>query len=299
MVMSTFDEIKDEVVLKLAGFGVRNQTFTHLTGAVASGSTQISVANAGGVSRGLVEIDDELIWVDSFDRTTNVLQVPPYGRGYYGTSAAAHTVNSKVTVNPVFPRTEVGKAVNTIIRAVGKKLFAVKTATFTYSPAVTNYALPADVDNILSISFQAIGPSKEWVPVRVYRLDKSANIAAMASTKTVNIKSYVDSGATVQVTYSAKPDVFEFGNDDFETVTGLSASIEDVIVTGACYHLLSFVEPGRFNFRAADSAASASGIEFGAGTNLAKYVYALFQQRLSEEQQKLLDDYPSRISYNY
>jgi hypothetical protein len=297
--MSTFEQLKDEVVLKLAGFGVRNQMLTHLTAPATATSDQLSVASAASVSRGLVEIDDELIWVDSFDRTSNVLSIPPYGRGYFGTSAASHATNTKVTINPMFPKAEVGKALNTIIRAVGNKLFAVKTATFTYSPAVTNYALPPDVDQVLAINYQSIGASKEWVPVRIYRIDKSANIAAMGSTKTVNVKSYVDAGATVQVTYSSKPEVLEDNSDDYDLVTGLPASTEDVIVTGACYHLLSFIEPGRMTFRSPDSAASASGQDFGSGTNLAKYIYALYQQRLAEEQEKLLNDYPARISYNY
>lgn len=296
--MSTFDEMKDDVVLKLAGFGVRNQQLTHLTSALSSTASTISVASAANVSRGLIEIDDELIWVDAFDRTSNTLTIPPYGRGYFGTTAAAHDANARVTVNPVFPRTEIGKAINTILRAVGNKLFAVKTATFDYSPAITTYALPADLDTVLSIDFESIGPSKEWVPVKAYRVNKSANIAAVGSNRSINIRSYVDAGATVQVTYTAKPEVFLSGADDFEFTTGLPASAEDVIVTGACYHLLSFVEPGRFTFRSPDSASSANGIDFGAGTNLAKYIYALYQQRLAEEQEKLLNDFPVRISYN-
>ena len=39
-----------------------------------------------------IEIDNELIWVDSSDSATNTLAVPPYGRGYRGTGAATHEI---------------------------------------------------------------------------------------------------------------------------------------------------------------------------------------------------------------
>jgi hypothetical protein len=50
------------------------------------------------LGKGTVEIDEELLWIDSFDRIANTATVSPYGRGYLGTTAATHTVDTKVTL---------------------------------------------------------------------------------------------------------------------------------------------------------------------------------------------------------
>jgi hypothetical protein len=75
-------------------------------------------------------------------------------------------------------------------------------------------------------------------------------------------------------------------------------SAKDVAVLGASYHLLSFVEPGRLNFVSPEASVQSDKIQFGSGTNVAKYVYALYQQRLQAEADKLNLDYPIRIRYS-
>jgi hypothetical protein len=38
-------------------------------------------------------------------------------------------------------------------------------------------------------------------------------------------------------------------------------------------------------------------IQMGSGTNVAKYIYALYSQRMTEEAGKLLRKYPVRVHY--
>jgi len=295
--MSTFNEMVDEVSLHLSGYGMRNEALTHITGAITSTTKQLSVGSAESVGKGLIEIDDELMWVDSFDRTANTVTVAPYGRGYNGTTAVAHTTETKVVINPVFTRKAIKTAINDTILSVGSQLFGVTSTSFTSSVAVSTYALPTNLDNIISVSFEAIGPTKEWVPVRGYRLDKAANVSEFGSSNTITINSFVDPSSTIQVTYSFDPDILEIDSDDFESVTGLPASCKDVIILGAAYRLLSFVDPGRLNYMSAEANSQGQTIPYGSGTNTAKYVYALFQQRLKEESDKLLSKFPVRVHY--
>lgn len=295
--MATLNDLVNETLQHLAGYSMRQDALTHITSSVTSTATSITVANAESVGKGPIEIDDELIWVDNFNRTTGTLTIPPYGRGYLNTNASAHDANTMVTINPTFPRHMIRKAINDTILAVGSSLFGTNTYTFTYSPAVTTYSLPDETDGILSVSFQAIGPTKEWVPVRGWRLDKMANPSALNSTKSITLLSLVDPGVTVQVVYTFDPEPLESGSDDFGSVTGLPDSCKDVIVLGAVYRLLSFVDPGRLTYVTPEADVQGGRVQFGSGTNVARYVFALFQQRLQEETARLHGKYPVRVHY--
>ena len=49
----------------------------------------------------------------------------------------------------------------------------------------------------------------------------------------------------------AKPQTMTSGTDEFANVTGLPETCRDVIIYGAAYRLLSFVDPGRINLTSA------------------------------------------------
>lgn len=295
--MATFEQMVDEVLQHLAGYGMRNDSVTYLQSAITGTALSATLGSAESLGRGLIEIDDELLYVDSFDRTTGVVSFLPFGRGFRGTTATSHAANSMVTLNPVFPRSAVARALNDTILGIGDKLFAVGSSTFTYSPAQQTYALPNAAKRILGISYQSIGPSQEWRPVRRWRLDKMANVGAFNSYKSVTLISAVEPGRTVQVFYATDPSVLELPSDDFADVTGLPESAKDVVIYGALYRLLSMVDAGLLNVRTAEVRESSQSLPYGSGSNTAKYVFALYSQRLEEEVLRLLDEYPIRPHY--
>lgn len=295
--MATLNDMVDEVTLHLSSYGMRNDAVTHITANLTSSATTATLYSTDSVGRGLIEIDDELIWIDAVDRATGTITIPPYGRGYKGSTAASHTSGTMVTLNPTYSRKAIKTAINDTIRAVFPQLYGVSKYTFTYSPAVTTYSLPSSVESIIAISFEAIGPSKEWVPVRGWRQDATSNVSAFNSTNSVTITSFVDPGATVQVAYTMEPEPLESNSDEFADTTGLPESAKDVIVLGAAYRLLSTVDPNRLSFSNAEAESQSSQIQFGSGTNTAKYIYALYQQRLSEEASKLVGKFPVRVHY--
>lgn len=298
--MATFSQMTDEVSRKLAGFTLRQDRQTHLTVAVNSSASSVTVDSANNVSTGVIQIDDELIYVDSYDRTTGVLTIPPYGRGYNGTTAAAHTVGARVIISPTFPSLDIKDAINETIQAVFPDLYATNVHTFSYSTAKSTYALPAEVETVLGVSFQTTGPSKEWLPVRGWRVDPMANTAAFGgSSNSISLYSGVEPGRTVQIFYTVAPTVLSNNSDVFETVSGLPASCKDVIVLGAAARLSAFVDPGRLTFGSAESdqQSQIAGRSYGAGTNASKYLLALYDKRLSEESRKLTDRNPTRIHF--
>lgn len=297
--MATFGSMADEVVRKLAGFTLRQDRQTHLTAAVNATATSITVASAQNISNGIIQIDDELIYVDSYDRNSGVLSIPPYGRGYNGTYAATHQNGARVIISPTFPSVDVKDAINETLLATFPDLYTTGVHTFLFSPSKSTYALPNEVETVLGVSYETTGPSKEWLPIRGYRVDPMANVDAFNSSNSITLLSGVESGRTVQVFYTAAPTVMDADDDDFEIVTGLPASCKDVIVLGATARLASFIDPGRLTFGSAESdqQSQIAGRAYGAGTNASKYLLALYDKRLAEEARKLNDRNPIRIHF--
>lgn len=297
--MATFGQMADEVARKLAGFTLRQDRQTHLTEPLSTSGTTIHLGSANNISTGIIQIDDELIYVESYDRNANTASVPPYGRGYNGTVVSTHQVGSKVTISPTFPNVDIKAAINDSITATSDKLYATGTTSFAYSPAVSTYALPNSVEKVLSVSYQTTGPTKEWLPVRGWRHDAMANVQTWGSRNTISLYSGIEPGRTVQVWYKSEPGTMEVPTDDFAIVTGLPESCKDVMVLGASYRLASFVDPGRLTYSSAeaDQQSQVAGRAYGAGTNAAKYLLALYDKRLNEEIEKLNDRNPIRIHF--
>ena len=297
--MATFGSMTDEVVRKLAGFTLRQDRQTHLTSAANATATTISVASAQNISTGIIQIDDELIYVDSYDRSSGTLNIPPYGRGYNGTSAATHQNGARVIISPTFPSVDVKDAINETLLATFPDLYTTGVHTFTFSPARSTYPLPNEVESVLGVSYETTGPSKEWLPIRGWRVDPMANVDTFNSRNSISLYSGVEPGRTVQVFYSSAPTVMDTDEDEFETVTGLPVSCKDVIVLGATARLASYIDPGRLTFGSAESdqQSQIAGRAYGAGTNASKYLLALYDKRLAEEARKMNDRNPIRIHF--
>jgi hypothetical protein len=296
--MPTFDQLVDEVKSNLQGYTLRQDRITYVTnaGGLTTTSSAITVGSQSNLAKGIIEIDDELIWIDSFDKANNTLNVAPgFGRGYLGTTASPHSQYAQVSLSPTFPRTTIKKAINDTIRSLYPKLFAVASTTFTFNASQVTYALPDDAREVLYMSWQTTGSSLEWLPVRKWRFDPLANVPTFNTQKTINIYENIQPGRTVKVWYTMVPDTMDANTDDFVDVTGLPDSCQDVIVYGACYRLLSFLDAGRINLSSAEADLNDTKIPASAGSSVSKYVFALFQQRLQEEALKLSDQFPIRI----
>ena len=302
----TFAQMIDEVKINLSGYTFQQDRSTFLTTAVttltspSSSPTVLSLGSTTDFGKGVVEIGDELLWIDSVDRVANTATVAPYGRGYLGTTAATAAVDTQVTVSPIFPRASIKKAINDTIAAVGASIYATKQTTFTYNAAITTYDFDSlDIENILSVSWQDIGPTKEWIRVKRWDFDPFADVTTWgASAQTITIGDVIIAGRTVKVMYATHPSVFTATNQDFSTQTGLSESVKDVVTLGAAYRLLQYLDPAR----AAQYSPQADEIDakrpFGASNNAVRQLFALYTQRLNEERLKQQTQYPPRVHYS-
>jgi hypothetical protein len=297
--MATFDDMVQEVRSSLAGYTLRQDRITYLNSAITTTDTAIQVGSADNLAKGIIEIDDELIWVDNFVKASNTLNAAPgFGRGYQKTAPAPHAQYSQVVLTPTFPRTMIKQAINDTINSVYPKLWAIYSYTFTFNASQTTYALPDDAENVLFMSWQTTGSSREWLPINRWRQDLMANVATFNTQKTVNIYSNIQPGRTVQVWYSATPNTLDSNTDDFSDVTGLPETCRDVITLGAAYRLLSYIDPGRINLTSAEADLADSKVPGAAGANSSRYIFALYQQRLQDESLKLSDKFPIRLHYS-
>jgi hypothetical protein len=295
--MTTLSDIIDEVKVNLQGYTLRQDRITYVAdvAGLSTSVTSVTIGSSNNLAKGIIEIDDELILVDSYNKTSNVLTIMPgFGRGYQHSTAATHTQYAPVILSPAFPRVSIKQAINDTINAVYPKLWTPATTTLTYNPAVTTYALPAEIQDVTALSWQSVGPSKEWIPINTWRHDKMANTTVFPTGQTVSIHDRITPGRTIQVAYKKAPTILTNTTDEFTTVTGLPASCRDVIVLGAAYKMLSYVDAGRVNLTSAEADAADTKIPSTAGTNVSKYIFALYQQRLNEESMKLMNQYPSR-----
>lgn len=299
--MATLKDMVDEVRSNLAGYTMRQDRITYLANAngITTTSASVQVGSSSNIAKGIIEIDDELIWVDSFDKTNSTMNViPGFGRGYSNTSPAPHAQYSQVTLSPTFPRVNIKQAINDVINSVFPKLWSISSTTFTYNAAVLAYSLPDDAQDIIAISWESLGPSKEWIPVKRWRIDPMANATSFNSNNSISIYDAIIPGRTVQVWYTTSPNTLDANTDEFAEVTGLPDTARDVITLGAAARLLSFVDAGRLNLTSAESDNADTKTPSNASVSASKYIYALYQQRLNEEASRLQGQYPVKIHYS-
>jgi len=303
---TTLTDLINEVQINLAGYTYQQDRATHLTSPVttltspSTSPTILSLGSTENLGKGVIEINEELMWIDSFDRVANTATVSPYGRGYLGTTASTAAADTKVTISPTFPRYVVKRAINDTINAAGSTIYAVKVTTFTFNAAQTTYDFDGlNIQNILTIMWQSVGPSLEWIPVRRWSWDSKADATAFGATsQTVTIGDYITPGRTVKVVYSTDPTPFTTNSQDFSTQTGLPESCKDVIVLGASYRLLTYLDPARAGQVSPQADETDSKRPYGASQTATKQLYALYTQRLNEETQRQQTLYPIRVHYS-
>ena len=303
--MATLENMIDEVLINLAGYTLQQDRSTHLLQTVSTTTSTIASPTvlqlaSTELGKGTVEVGEELMWVDSFDRIANTATISPYGRGYLGTTASTAAAGTRVVISPTFPRYVIKRAINDTIRAIGSSIFSVKQTTFTYNAAITTYELEnLNIKNILTMHWESIGPSKEWIRVKRYDLDALPEINTWGATsQTVTIGDIITPGRTVKVVYATDPTALSTNADIFTTVTGLPESVRDVVILGAAYRLLTYLDPARAAMVSPQADETDSKRPFGSSGNATRQLFALYTQRLAEETKAQQQQYPARVHYS-
>lgn len=278
--MTTLSDVVYETLDYLHAFSAAQEDLVSLAQSISPTDTTVVVTSPTRVTRGIVQIDSELLFVESEDN--GALSVPGFGRGFRGTVAASHQAGAMVTIAPMFPIKNVRNAILQTQQEVYPEVYAVKTATLTFSPAVSTYTLPADCTQIISVTADQPGPTKEWVRLGRWRLVSDPSTGG----KAITLSDGGYPGRQVLVTY--KGPFSDLGADGATLAScGHQESHKDLLIFGAGYRLLQFTEPARLQLTSAEAQSRGALVQPGSATNVARQVYAIFQQRLAGERAAL------------
>jgi hypothetical protein len=188
----------------------------------------------------------------------------------------------------------VKQAINDAITAVYPELFAVGETTFNYQPAVSTYSLPTGALDVLQVSWQTTGPSKEWLPVRRMRVDKHAATGSFSTGVSVSIYDSIVPGKQVKIVYTKEPTALVNDSDSFSTVTGLPSSAEDLIRFGAAYRLTPYFDSAHLSGQSAEADYSGQPRNQNNAASLSRFLLQMYQVRLAEETRGLQNLFPVR-----
>jgi hypothetical protein len=292
----SFGELKDAVVSELHGQTTDVPIAGSLLVGIDDDTTEIVLdfGDQPGAARpnGIVEIGNELLYVTQFNKQTGLATVPPWGRGFRGTTAAAHDVAAQVTVRPRYPRKRVGDVINEVIQASCPPLYAAKDLAVIQTGAITElgYALPADCTRVLRVEATEQGP----VPLVRRGLLRDWTVRTVAGTQLLEINRD-DIFESIQVTYAAEPARLVADTDDFATVTGLTGQCSDLVTFGAIARLILSAELARQQVTSVEAAARNPQNQSGSATTISRYFQALYQSRLDAERDRLQAMYPIEL----
>lgn len=292
--MSTFDDLVNDVLQTLHGYGLAQPRAAFLSAPIGASDLTISVGDATDFEQGVAEIDNETIFIDSVDYNGNVLTIAPDGRGYYGTTAASHSANTRITMSPIWSRGRVATAINEAILGTYPTLFAVTSTTFTWSPAITTYALPSPAERILRVTTDVIGPSQEQMEIKRYRFNSVAG-GSFVTGNSITIEKGGFPGQNIYVTYSTAPISITWG-DQFPT-SGLAETAKLAIKYAACSSLLAFMDSSRLPVNTAQADEydpSKNGI--GTAMRISAQLYQRYQVELDTERKRLRAATPTTVS---
>lgn len=297
--MSTAAQMTNRIVGALQGFTKDQDEQTYLTSSLDTSATSFTVSEPKLVSQGIVEVEQELMWVKAVDNTTSTVTLAPYGRGYMSTTAASHTANVAIVNNPKFPRSQIYLTLNDAIAGLYPDLYVTASTEFSAVAARNTYELPSDVAQVHRVTWEQIGPSLSWPSISRYRFDPRANTTRFPSGKSLDLYQFPIPGRTVRVTYTKAPSTFTDLATDFVAATGLPSSVEDTVIYGACWRLVGFLEPPRLQVQAQETVLRSSVVQPGASLSAARHFLQMYQISLQAERERLLRTDPTSMYFRY
>jgi hypothetical protein len=298
--MTTLDQIVTKIQQNLMGFTLNQLSMSELSAPMTASDTTFTVdtGTVTDLSRGLVEIDDELILVKRYDDTSGVVTVmgSTNGRGAQGTTAAVHAVNALITSNPPFPRARVKEAINRAIEGLYPELVVFDATNFSYNAVQVEYELPAATDQVWYVTGRWVGPEKVSGAMPNWRYNPRAYATDFATGKSIQLFDAITPGQNIRVVYSKAPSPLSAGSDDF-TLTGYADRLHDLAVWDACKRLLPAVLAARLQQQAVEATERAPLVSARDISQAVQTYAALYAERLERERTRQFDEVPNFATF--
>lgn len=293
---STYGALIEEIISHAQGFTAAPDQVTSLAADVTDTTgTSLTVADASIIGRGIIEINGELMWVQSSSSSSNSITLLPRGRGYRGSKAQTHLSGDTVVVSPAIPRSIVAREINNHIQSLYPDVYAVTTTTFVIDSAVTAaWEIPAAAVAVLDVRW--LDYQTNWQRISHWEVEHSARVTEFPSGKSLRITQQVPIGRTVQVVYAKVPAILSSETDAF-TVTGLDASVTDLVVLGVLSRMAPSLDMARLSVEHVPANEMGQPRPAGGAVSLAKFYEAKYAQRVMQERGKLNRLYPARVHF--
>ena len=291
--MTTAGQLIDRVANDLLAGTVEERNKV-ATGIDASTTTVTFSYPLSGLREGSVfEVGSEqmYVWTTNSSAKSAVVE-----RGFNGTTAAAHSAEDIVTVNPRFPRLRVLQQLNADLADLSSPLnglFQVKTVDIAYngSDRMVNITGATDIQNLIDVRYRYL--SDDYPIIRDVRLLTDMPTSDFASGFALAFDSYVRSG-TIRVIYRAPYGQFSTESNTVADVGG-SDYLDDVLALGSQIRLMASREVKRNFTESQGDTRRAEEVPSGAVANSMLQLQRLRRDRVMAEAARLNRQYPLRI----
>lgn len=285
------DRIVDETLDAMHGYVRHQEQVTALTSTLNTSALTFTVSEPNQLSRGLVEVGNELMMVKTVDAASLTVTLQPFGRAAGNTTADAHAIGDKITMSPLYPRRRARDVLFGVLREIFPSIFAVGEQLFNATVVRTNYPLNADCYDVLAVDWHIPGPSQMWTPLRRWRVNRTAT-----GNEIELLGKFFPGVDRVRALYikNLPTDI----TDDNIATLGYSQDIHDLLVLGTTARLLMFTEPARLQVQSVQAHGRAEVVPANSNNALAKDVYSLFQRRVQQEADRLLQRYAAQPHFN-
>lgn len=296
--MSTAQQLIDQTKADYLDAGQR-EVVSRLSPAITSTTaTTFTLTGQAPVAYSVLTIDYEdilVVAVSGQDVTDCV-------RGWQGTTAATHLINSLVYHNQKFSTFKILRQMNNELRslsATGNGLYRVRTISLATVAGQLGYDLTAvgsDFLGVLAVELRYLtGTTSLEYTRQVQRVQRDLPTADFASGFGMFFKRSLPTPRTMQVIYAAKFGELTTANlttDVADATIGVPVEMEDILPIGTAVRLIVGREPKRSFTEAQQESRRAQDVPPGAIANSATELRRLRMARIAEERARLQSKYP-------
>lgn len=260
-------------------FHYRDPVLT-LTGAITNSETPIQVnAFLPSVGTGsILQIGEEYILVTAVSGTTTLTLTVI--RGWLGSTAASHSMNDPVYINPTLKSFEVLPLVNECLRMIYPHLFVVDTTTLSYSPASLGYDMPANCGFPLRVDAQQDSIAYMWKRINDWQYIPNADTTDFPNGKAIILNVALPNGNKVKVIYAKQFTSIAASSDDLEAVAGMQEYMTDLPYYYAMNKLVAGMDVDRADTSGASSHQRAADVPPFLGLRTADWYRSRYEDLL-------------------
>jgi hypothetical protein len=268
-----------------------------LASTINSSATSITVTYPleGLRAAQICEIDAELMYIWSVDSGTKTIIVE---RGFNGTTAASHTANALIIVNPRFPRAQTLEAMNDELSDLSSPLnglFQIKTLDIDYngSDVMIDLAGITSIIDILTVSVRYM--TDDYPVARKVRLVRDVPTDDFPSGYALRFDQGVFPGR-LRIVYKAAYSPVTAEATDVNTTCGVQDSVLDIVTLGTQIRLMAPREIKRNFTESQGDTRRGEEVTSGAIGNSIQNLQRLRRDRIQAEAARLIRGYPTFLS---